>query len=255
MNNTDLHCHSNFSDGILSPRELVRRAKEKGVLNLALTDHNSVEGVKEAIEEGGKIGVNIIPAVEMKFRGGEILGYFVDFENTSFKNFLDKLQKASLETTKEIYQKFNSKGYLFSFEEIRKSFPNSKNNLSWYNLCYFLLFRGFRKSLKEIVQFFFEETLFSPQKKTYSPEEIIKQIRDVGGVPVLAHPWITRTSKNLLNEPKINSLINAGLRGVEIDQGDRNGKRTGEFLDKIMAISEKYNLIITSGSDNQIVFF
>jgi len=77
MRNTDLHTHSYYSDGELSPKELVRLAKKKSILNLALTDHNSVKGVEEAISEGKKIGINVIPGVEVLVKGGEILGFLL----------------------------------------------------------------------------------------------------------------------------------------------------------------------------------
>ena len=73
--NTDLHTHSIYSDGVLHPREVVREAKEKDIKNLALTDHNSIDGVEEAISEGKKIGVNVIPGIEIRAREDEVLGY------------------------------------------------------------------------------------------------------------------------------------------------------------------------------------
>ena len=76
MKTTDLHTHSYYSDGKLSPKQVVRDAKKAGVKILALTDHNSISGVKEAIAEGKKLGVRVIPGAELRSKEGEILGYF-----------------------------------------------------------------------------------------------------------------------------------------------------------------------------------
>ena len=86
MKNSDLHTHSIHSDGDLSPSEVVKLAKKRGVKNLALSDHNSISGIDEAILEGNKQGVNIIPAVEIRAEEDEVLGYFIDYKNEKFKN-------------------------------------------------------------------------------------------------------------------------------------------------------------------------
>jgi len=93
MKNTDLHLHSYYSDGELSPAEVVRAAKKKGVKNLALTDHNSIGGNKEAIEEGEKIGVKVIPGIEIVGEEDEVLGYFIDYENEEFQEELVKISQ------------------------------------------------------------------------------------------------------------------------------------------------------------------
>ena len=83
--NSDLHIHSYYSDGDLSPSDVVRLAKQKGIKNLALTDHNSLDGVQEAIDEGKRQNINIIPAIEIRAKEDEVLGYFVDYKNQKFK--------------------------------------------------------------------------------------------------------------------------------------------------------------------------
>ena len=92
MKNADLHTHSYYSDGELSPKALVRLAKQRGIKHLALTDHTSLKGIKEAENEGKKIGVNIIPAVELKTTTGEILAYYINPNNKELKAAIKQLK-------------------------------------------------------------------------------------------------------------------------------------------------------------------
>jgi len=249
MENVDLHCHTNYSDGILSPKEVVRRAKEKGIKYLAITDHNSVDGVIEAVEEGKKIGVNIVPGVEIKFKGGEILGYFIDSKNKELNLCLNLIKKQSLENVANYCMELNDFNYSLTFEKLKEEFPNAKNNLNKYHVCYFLFNHKYFSSIRKSANFVFGKKLKSHKKLTFSLDKLINIIKNAGGVPVLAHPWINEKSKSLLEEPRIEKLVSLGLKGIEIDQGDRNERRDENFIEKIKYVSKKYNLILTSGSD------
>lgn len=92
----DLHTHTLASDGMQPPVDNVRWAKEKGLAGVAITDHDTVAGLEEALEEGKRIGITVVPGVEISTRAGgkdiHILGYFMDYRN---KVFLERLEKAS----------------------------------------------------------------------------------------------------------------------------------------------------------------
>ncbi len=248
MENTDLHVHSNYSDGILSPKEVIKRAKEKGVKNLALTDHNSISGIKEAIEEGKKTGVRVIPGIEIKFSGGEMLGYFIDIESKELKEFLEKTNKIYSSRIKACCEELKIKGFNITFEGLQKEFPNAKNNLNWTHICYFFYKRKLKNSISETYELLKNNSSWRKVKEA-SINDAIKIIINAKGIPILAHPWITKQSKSLLNEPRINESMKEGLKGMEIDQGDRNERRDEKFVKKIENVAKKYNLILTSGSD------
>ncbi len=248
MKCADLHCHSYYSDGVLSPTEVVRRAKNNGVKMLALTDHNSVSGVKEAIEVGKIEGVKIIPAIEIKFGGGEVLGYFVNIEDSKFLDSLEKIKKPYLERMKKICIQLSLERIQISFEDLKKAFPLANNNFTWTHILYYLYNKNLRNSLSEISSLIFGKIRWNKIKEI-SAEEAIEIVVGAGGIPILAHPWITKKSKALLEEPKISQLVRRGLRGLEFDQGDRNEKRSEEFIKKIKSIAKIHNLILTSGSD------
>ena len=130
MKNTDLHTHSYYSDGEYSPKELVRLAKKRKIKNLALTDHNSIKGVREAIKEGKKINVNVIPAVEIRCDKGEILGYFIDINNKNLNKELGKLSKDVQDGVKKWCENIERAGYNISFKEIWKKYPKARGNIN-----------------------------------------------------------------------------------------------------------------------------
>lgn len=248
LKNSDLHVHSFYSDGDLSPSEVVRLAKQKGIKNLALTDHNSIDGVQEAIEEGKKQKINIIPAIEIRAKEDEVLGYFIDYKDERLKKEIKKIQDNLIERVKKIILKLNKKGIKVSFEDLlNKYYPNT--NFMEIHLIKYLKFKGYG-DIRELWPKY-----ISKKGETYVPiKEIsvinsIRLIKKYGGIPILAHPWVEISSKKLLKEEIFKKLIKAGLKGIEIDNGDRDERRDTKTLKKIKELAKKYNLIITSGSD------
>jgi len=239
MRNSDLHTHSYYSDGIFSPAEVVKQAKENGIKNLSLTDHNSLQGITEALEEAKKQNINLIPGVELRSKEGEILGYFIDFKNKELVKKVKIIQDRSREVFENTIKELNKRGINVKSEEVLDTQLKRDNVLIVY-IFKFLKNRNLI-SFKEIKEFMKGE-LFEPH---YSAEEVIKMINDAGGVAVLAHPWY---SKTFLDEIRIGELVKAGLKGIEIDNGGRGEERAGS-LDKISEYAKKYNLILTSGSD------
>lgn len=248
MKNSDLHVHSYYSDGDLPPSEVVKLAKQKGIKNLALADHNSFDGVAEAIKEGRKQGVNVIPAIEIRAKEDEVLGYFIEYKNEEFKKELQKIQENIIDRVKKIIAKLNKKGIEVSFDDlVKKYYPNK--NLMEIHLIKYLKSKGLGKIRTLWPKY------ISKKGETYVPvKEIsvlnaLKLIKKYGGIPVLAHPWTEPHSKELLKEEKFKKLVKAGLKGIEIDNGDRDDRRDKQTLEKIKELARKYNLIITSGSD------
>jgi len=246
MKNTDLHTHSHYSDGQLSPKELVQLAKRKGIKNLALTDHNTVKGIDEAIKEGKKIGVNIIPGIEMRTDAGEILGYFIDCKNRELLKKLKQIGTAVENRTKEWCREMRKAGYKISFSEIEKRFPQAKGNVNEFYVIRMLYLKGYGE-MQEIPRQLRKKKLMKGRKKMFSSKitniQAIRLIKKAGGVPVWAHPWIGKTENNF---KRMGSFVKAGLAGIEIDNGDRP-KRI--MKKKIKAVAKKYNLVVTNGSD------
>ncbi len=244
MKNTDLHTHSYYSDGRISPKNLVRLAKKKGIKNLALTDHDSIKGVKEAVKEGRKIGVNVIPAVEVRCDKSEVLGYFIDITN---KSLIKKLKNSCRETEKRVKiwcSDLRKAGYNISFKELWKKYPKARGNINEFYPLWELHLKGHGSTMnlsKEL-----RENAPRKAKKRISIVQAVKLIKNAHGVPVLAHPWL---EPECLDKKDFKKYIKAGLKGIEINNGDRAPFYPVKIRNKIKKLAKKYNLIITSGSD------
>jgi len=247
MENSDLHTHTYYSDGALPPAQVVKLAKEKGIKNLAISDHNSVEGIDEAMKEAEKLGVNLIPSIEISAEGDEVLGYFIDYKNAKFKKEIKKLQEGSTFSVKENIQKAKGK-FDINFEELLREYRPNVSNFNRGHLVRLLIKKGYG-DFKEIWPYFQKGKEFYAEREKISVEGAIKLIKKFGGVPVLAHPWVELPAKELLKEENFAKLVKAGLKGIEIDNGDRDERRDEKTISRIKEVAKRYNLIITSGSD------
>ena len=244
--NTDLHTHSHYSDGQLSPTQLVRLAKKRGVMNLALTDHNSVRGVSEAIRAGKKFGVNVIPGVEIEVETGEILGYFIDTKNKPLRKLLRENRKKSESRVLDWCNRLRKAGYPITLTELKKNFSKARENLNGFYVLYTLYKKGYGKPLKLVPKLKKNPAINPKHVKYPSALKAIKVIKKAGGVPVLPHPWIDDYEWNFMN---IDKYVRAGLRGIEMNNGDRAPLKSREFVNEIKDIAKEFDLILTSGSD------
>ena len=244
---TDLHTHTYYSDGAISPKVLVGFAKKKKIKNLALTDHNSVRGVEEAMKEGKKLKINIIPGVEVQFKGGEMLGYFIDYKNKGLHRDLKKAHKLKMDIKIKAklmaLHKFEPR---ISLSKLIKKFPYAKDNYYSYHIDRFL--REECDYTEEQVDEIWMKTPIQYKKdRVLSPIQAIRLIKKYKGVAVWSHPWL---SKKIFTEKNLKKCIKAGLKGLEFDNGDRNmWGRDPKFARKLKRLAKKYNLILTKGSD------
>ena len=252
MKNTDLHNHSYYSDGLIYPKQLIQIAKKRGIKNIALTDHNSTKGIQEAIKEGKRIGVNVIPGIEIRCKIGEILGYFIDPKNKELNKEIKKDNKRIQSKVKEICRNLTREGYKLTYEELGKKHPKAKGNLNEFYPIYELYLKKYAKTTFESRKIIWGNKKIRPKKiKEINEIKTIKLIKNAGGVPVLAHPWI---DPEALIEKNLKKLIKAGLKGLEINNGDnekfmRKISKQKNIQTKIRKLAKKYKLIITSGSD------
>jgi len=246
----DLHTHSYYSDGEFSPEEIVRKAKNQGIKVLALTDHNSVKGIDKAINKAKKIGITIIPAVEILVAKGEVLGYFIDHKNLKLQRELKKLSKPSDKKVRMRIKALEKIGIDISVSRFEKLYPHAKGNYQQGNINNY--FNGLKKMSKdEYYNMIDKIRKIKPKVKKISIIEAIKLIKKYNGIPVLAHPWIGEYNKKYkFNEKFIKELVKVGLQGLEFENGEENNfGRTPSFIKKIKKLAKKYNLILTSGSD------
>ncbi|MBU2591508.1 MAG: PHP domain-containing protein [Nitrospinae bacterium] len=240
----DLHLHSSFSDGRLRPSEIVRKAKEAGLEVISLTDHDTLEGVPEAIEAGAEYGIEIIPGVELSCSEGEIdihiLGYFVDHKASPLLKLLAGIKERRLERMGSMIDKLNQLGLKIDKGEFFEQFRDA-HTVGRLHLANYLL----EKKLVTSIQDAFNQYIggWAPayeNVKMLSLEEGIRLIRDNGGVAVYAHPCKKDIDKLL---PK---LVKLGIRGIEIYYpGYSDGERR-----HYLATAKRMGLIATGGSDD-----
>ncbi len=246
----DLHVHSNCSDGTLSPKELVDYAIQKNLSAFALTDHDCVDGLDEAIDyakntPGAPI---VVPGVELssEYFGKDvhIVGLFMDYKNKAFKAHLDNfLASREARNHKMCRLLREGAGIDITYEALLQEFPNAVITRAHY--AKYMLEHGYIKSMKEAFERYVGDhcPYFVPREKL-TPAEAVKVILDAGGVPVLAHPILYHLSDANL-DTLVSTLKEAGLIGIEAIYSTYSPSEERD----IRRLASKYNLLISGGSD------
>ncbi len=245
----DLHFHSNNSDGEFSVRDVLEIIFNAGVTVASLTDHDSINGVEEALDYSSKIGLKLISGVEIStmYENGEvhILGYGFDHRDKIFKNFLDERFKERTEKVVETVQKLNLLGYNITFDDVMNQSPGPF--VGRPNVAKALISKGYINSVKEA----FTPDLIGDKGKAYvapkglDPKEAIERIHAAGGWAVLAHPGLYKNAKSGLDESDILKMAGWGLDGVEAYHSQHNSAQTKYYHD----VGRIHGLIITVGTD------
>lgn len=244
MKQGDLHTHTTASDGTFSPSENIKRAIEKGLNAIAITDHDTIEGVEEGMAEANKHdNFECVPGIEIStlYEGQDIhvLGYFIDYKDEKFLSTLDKLSSVRDQRNKMILKNLNALGINIEEAELEAK-RHGEGNVGRGHIAEIMMDKGIVNSLPEA----FEKYL-GKGKPAYaitdriSPIEAVKIIRDAKGVPVLAHPGIYDADE------LIPILSENGLAGIECCHPDHTIEQV-KYYEKI---AEKYSLIKTAGSD------
>ena len=239
----DLHTHSLRSDGALVPAELVRRAAERGVRVQALSDHDTLAGVGEAIAAGTELGVRIIPATELntesEWGDAHVLAYFVDPADAALEERLRWLRENRGRRVELMVGKLRELGYAITLERVLEIAQGGA--LGRPHLAQALFEKGYVPSYDEAFH-----TVIAKDSPAYvsrvglTPLEAVELARKHGGVPSLAHPGTVERLEELL--PK---LVAAGLAGIECFYGAHSPTWTAHCL----ALAREYGLVPTGGSD------
>lgn len=247
----DLHTHSTASDGSMSPRELVRHAKESGLAAVAITDHDTIDGVEEALDEGAKIGIEVIAGVETSVDFNpemHILGYFFGDTFKNLEHTLEKLRLSRNERNPKMVENLKSLGFDITMEEVR---AEAKGNIvARPHMASVLMKKGYVKSVREAFDKYISDGKPAFVKKDkMTPEECVEAITKAGGIPVIAHPIFLYLTWGKLDE-LVGRLVKVGLKGIETYYVENSGDDTGNLL----RIAIKHNIIPTGGSDFHGIF-
>jgi 3',5'-nucleoside bisphosphate phosphatase len=238
----DLHCHTTASDGLLTPWELVKTAAECGLKAVGITDHDTMSGWEEAEKAGIYFGVDILKGIELNtdWSGIEvhILGYELDPHSTVLQDKLRTLRDARLNRMVTILEKLRKLGIYIQESEISQIARGE--SVGRPHIAQALINRGIVGTIKEAFDCYIGSggPAYVPRYKL-SPEEGIVLVREAGGVAVLAHPGVHCLERGLP------LWIDIGLQGVEVSHSEH----TPEDEKKYRELAERYNLIMTGGSD------
>lgn len=246
----DLHIHTTISDGELSPSEIVNIAKQRGVETIAITDHDTTEGVNEAYKEGQRLGVRVIPGIEFSSKDKyvkkiHILGYNIDYKNPELIAIYKEYIEDRIKRNNEFINKFNALGINITLQDVRKYVKN--DNIRKPEFAKALLEKGYIKEEEEAYIRYLNQEPFKSikrQKAEMSPREVISIIKKYGGIAVLAHPYTLELEEKDL-EKKILEYKDYGLDGLECF----HSRQTLEQMELYEKLAYKYDLIITIGSD------
>lgn len=242
MKFADLHLHTVFSDGTYTPEELIQESVKAGLSAISVVDHDTVEGIKPALKAARKESLEIIPGIELTAEedGSEIhiLGYFVDFERKDFLKKLEILKKNRIDRIHKIVKRLNELGMDLEPKDV---FDFSRcGTAGRLHIARAMVQKGAVGSTGEAFKRFIGDK--GPAYVCgfrFSPAEAIKLIREVGGVPVIAHPY------TLNNDELIPRFVEYGVMGLEVYYPEHSQSMVNFYL----GLAEKYNLLVTGGSD------
>ncbi len=250
----DLHVHSTCSDGTFTPTELVDYAIEKELAAFALTDHDSVAGLDEAIAYAKKLSLTktnvpeVIPGIEFstEYQGGDIhiVGLYIDYHSQTFLNHIDNfVHSRDLRNKKMCTLLREGTGMDISYEKLLEAFPNSVITRAHY--AKYMLEHGYIKNRNEAFERYIGDNCpyYIPREKV-TPADAINLIRDVGGIPILAHPTLYHMGKERLNQ-MVSELKDAGLVAIEAIYSTYSSAEEREMR----ALADKHGLTISGGSD------
>lgn len=258
MQAIDLHVHSNRSDGTFSPRQLVDYAMEKGLKAFALTDHDCIDGLEEAIqyadtlkkkaEEGQSLQVpEVIPGIEFSTEYQEqdvhILGLYIHYQEASFQKQLKAFVDSRISRNQKMCRLLTDTGLSVTYEDLLAEFPDAVITRAHY--AKYMLNHGYINSMAEAFERYIGDRCpcYVPREKI-TPVQAVELVLKAGGVPVLAHPLLYHMSDSRL-DALISQLTEAGLLGLEAIYSTYTAAEERQMR----RLAAKYGLLISGGSD------
>jgi len=258
----DLHVHTTASDGALTPRQLVKKAKQVGLSAVGICDHDQIEGITPAISAGRKEEIEVIPGVELSCYWTErnrkefhILGYLFDFKNEKLLHRLKFFQNERKKRAQKIVRVFSELSYHLEWDSLLKLAEGTigKPHIA---MAIFEDSKNKRRLLSKFgklpsVSEFIEEYMVSGkqayvEKAGFEPKEAIDLIHEVKGIAVLAHPGF---AIEMGDKETIKIFKEWGLDGLEVFAPIKTPERTRTCIKYFTVIAKKYDFLVTGGSD------
>jgi predicted metal-dependent phosphoesterase TrpH len=244
VSRVDLHVHSNVSDGKYTPEEIVAKAARAGLEYLALTDHDTVDGLAPATKAAGAFpGLTFIPGVEIStdVPDGEvhILGYFIDYTSKDLTSNLKRFRDSRLGRARGMVDKLHRLGIDIDWRRVQEIAGDG--TVGRPHVAQAMLEKGYIETFAEAFdKYIGRDGPAYVEREKMTPAEAVALILRSGGLPVMAHPFTVPDPERVLAE-----LKEAGLIGIEVYYKDN----TEEQTDALLGLAQKYGLIATGGTD------
>lgn len=246
--NFDLHCHSNVSDGLLAPRDVVARAAANGVTTLALTDHDELGGLSEARDAAAGLGLAFVDGVEISISWREvtihILGLHIDPENAVLQQGLEATRVGRTERAKKMAAQLDAAGIRASLEGAM-AYAENPQLISRTHFARFLVENGYAKDISAV----FRNYMVSGKPGYVAHEwasvaDAVAWIHAAGGVAVVAHPGRYKFKRPALRQ-FFAEFRDLGGEGIEVITGSHTAHQYGEFA----ILAREYGFLASRGSD------
>lgn len=247
MSFIDLHVHSTASDGTLTPADVVKAAKDQELCAIALTDHDTVAGISEALQAAKEYQITLIPGIEITCHamGKEIhmLGFYLDYKDSLLLDRLESLRKNRASRNERMLAAFQKDGFPITMEKLQHGNPDTV--ITRAHFARVLVEEGIVSSKDAAFQKYLGEgkKYYIPRSEI-KPADAIRYIVDAGGIPVLAHPYEYRLSNAQLVS-LIKELKELGLKGIEVYHSN-NYQQQSSYLREL---THQFQLVATGGSD------
>ncbi|RED65900.1 PHP domain-containing protein [Cohnella lupini] len=247
INRADLHTHTLASDGMFSPADNVRMAKEAGLAAVAITDHDTVAGITEALAAGITYGIIVVPGVEISTAAGgrdiHILGYGFSPGDELLNKRLASLRDVRNRRNEEILSLLVGLGLRITSGEVEIAAGKSMRgdgSVGRPHIAQVLVDKGYVTDIKSAFDRYLGEGKPAyPIPKRVSPEEAIAWIRDAGGIAVIAHPGLYS------DDSLVQSILEAGADGLEAFHSDHDSEMELRYSE----MARSRGKLVTGGSD------
>ena len=256
----DLHAHTTASDGVFSPTQLVELAVERGLTTLGLTDHDTIDGLTEAMAAGQRLNVEIVPGVEFSLRheadkqfiGLHLLGYFIDPATPELMEVMAKVRQGRIEQKIRQIEKLQSFGFDVPVEEVMARAAGVPGRP---HIAAVLLERnpGKFSGIQQIFDEYLGTNARAHVKRDFALTlaEAVATIKTAGGAPVLAHPGVYENRADPITV--VRNAVTEGVVGVEVfypyNQGHHSAVDRSSWIARIEALADELKLLKTGGSD------
>jgi 3',5'-nucleoside bisphosphate phosphatase len=244
----DLHTHSNYSDGSDEPAALVDRAVDAGCTALALTDHDTTEGLDLAAQRATERGIELIPGIELSChsanRAVHLLGYFIDRTDAVLQERLTNQRRLRDERNDRLILRLAELGITMSMEDVAAE--AGAGAIGRPHFAAVLVRQGHASSIDDaFVRFLADDAPAHVHRRELPVAHAIALIHEAGGVAVWAHPmtpWVKHINDL---DADLNEMIDAGLDGIEA----RYARYDGDVRRQLVKLARRHSIVATGGSD------